>query len=191
MRRLLILVAVAPALLAGCGSSTPNQVSKAAAKAMRPYVANLRTAANGDSITEVTTAEQALVHEVDTLIQDGTLSNQRGVKIQDAASALLSDFTHRIEASSSPTPSDSTTSESPSESPSDTPSENPTTPSPHPTKTKTKHTPPPPTATVTTTSTRSSAPTSRATTKPPVARSPKSTPDSTPRASGHPTQSPK
>jgi hypothetical protein len=147
MRRLVISVLAAGivTVATGCGTNNPSQVSKAAAQALAQPVAELRDAASGHSIPTMTSKEQALIAEVNQLVQAGDLSAVRGQKIADAAAALLNDFVHKN------TPTAPPTTQTPTETPTETPTVTPTvtvtqsptetpteTPTVTPTETKTK-----------------------------------------------------
>lgn len=117
------------AVTAGCSAGNSSQVSAKAAKALRQPVQNLRVAASGTSVFEVSAKEQALVTAVESLVQTNDVSQQQAQKIENAAATLLTDFRHKIAASLTPTPTPST------DSPTPTPTE--TTPTPSPTITVT------------------------------------------------------
>jgi uncharacterized membrane protein len=125
MRRVLIAGLAVVAVATGCSSNNPSQVSAKAAKALKQPVLDLRVAANGSSVFAVSQQEQALVNEVESLVQSNDLTQQRAQKIENAAATLLSDFRHKIEATATPTvtPTVTPTTESP------TPTESSPTPS--------------------------------------------------------------
>jgi hypothetical protein len=103
---------------AGCANNGPTPVSVKAAKALAPFVTALREAASHDSIDEVDARVSDLDSEVTNLVESNDITQKRGKSIQDAASALESDFKRK----NAPTPSPSTsTSSSASSSASETP----------------------------------------------------------------------
>jgi hypothetical protein len=123
MRRLALGAAsatfAAATLAAGCAANNPSPVSASAAKAMRPLVAQLRSAADGHSIFAAEQAEQALVDKVQSLQESGDLNPKRAQNIDDAAVRLLTDFKHHNEPT--PPPTTATPTETLTESPTATP----------------------------------------------------------------------
>jgi hypothetical protein len=148
MRRLLLAgpALALVAVIAGCASNNPSPVSAKAEKALKQPVAQVRVAANGSSVFLLHEKVQTLDSTVESLVSSNDITQQRAAKIENAAASLLSDFTHKIAASTSPTPSPSVT----------TPSE---TPTPSPTITITATQTPTPTETATDTTTPTSSPT--------------------------------
>jgi hypothetical protein len=124
MKRVVMGVAAAAMVLApaGCANNGPTPVSVKAAKALAPFVTALREAASHDSVAAVQARVSDLDAEVTNLVESSDITQKRGKSIQDAASALESDFKRK----NTPTPTPSTsTSTSTSATDSTTPTESP------------------------------------------------------------------
>jgi hypothetical protein len=98
------LAVAALAVSAGCASNNSNPVSAKAARDLKQPVQALRVAAGGSSIVQVKAAEQVLVNEVEALVKSNDLGQTRGVKIENAAGALVKDFTQMNKPTPPPTP---------------------------------------------------------------------------------------
>jgi hypothetical protein len=133
MRRALILIAAAMALVCGCAATNSHAVSAKAAKTLESYLQNVRTAANGTSTPDLQTAVQRFDSEVESLSRSGEITPQRAQKIENQALALLADYKQH----NKPTPP-----ATPSETPTPSPSITPTTPGPVVTVTVPPTTPP-------------------------------------------------
>jgi outer membrane murein-binding lipoprotein Lpp len=127
---------LAGALLAGCSSGTPGDITVAGERVLQPAVQHVREVASTHNYAELRAAVAQLKSLVRQEQAKGDVSASRAVAIEDAADKLVED--------ASPSPS---------------PSPSPTTTSPTPTPTTTSPTPTPtPTPTVTTTTDVSSPP---------------------------------
>jgi hypothetical protein len=121
MKRLILAVAVTIAMLSGCATTTSDGVSAKAAKSLRSYIENVRTAASGKNVAALHTAVRALDTEVEKLVHAGELTALRAQAIENQADLVVTDY---IVVNPTPTPTPSTP--SPSASPPSSPSPNPT-----------------------------------------------------------------
>jgi hypothetical protein len=121
MKRLILAVAVTIAMLSGCATTTSDGVSAKAAKSLRSYIENVRTAASGKNVAALHTAVRALDIEVEKLVHAGELTALRAQAIENQADLVVTDY---IVVNPTPTPTPSTP--SPSTSPPSSPSPNPT-----------------------------------------------------------------
>lgn len=127
MKRVILAVVATLALLSGCATTSSDGVSAKAAKSLRTYIEDVRTAASGKDPATVHAAVRALDAEVEKLVHAGELTNVRAVQIENQADVLVTDY---IQANPTPTPTPSTPTPTPA-------SPTPTPPSPTPTVTVT------------------------------------------------------
>jgi hypothetical protein len=142
MKRLILAVAVTVAMLSGCATTTSDGVSAKAAKSLRSYIEDVRTAASGKNVVALHAAVRALDAEIEKLVHAGELTALRAQAIENQADLVVTDY---IVVNPTPTPTPSTP--SPSSSPPSSPSPNPTvtvTTTVTPTETTTPPTPPTP-----------------------------------------------
>src|SRR5580692_11402281 len=94
MKRLILPLLAATAVLAGCASTSSDVVTAKTAAALAPYVQALRVAASGSDTSRVRAAVTALDNEVDKLQESGKLTAQRAQDIENQAASLQSEFAH-------------------------------------------------------------------------------------------------
>jgi hypothetical protein len=123
MKRVILAVAVTIALLSGCAGTTSDGVSVKAAKALRSYIEDVRTAASGKDPAALHSAVRALDAEVEKLVHAGELTNVRAVQIENQADVLVTDY---IQANPSPSPTPSTPTPTPASPTPSSPSPTPT-----------------------------------------------------------------
>jgi outer membrane biosynthesis protein TonB len=137
MRRraaLLVAVTATAAVVSGCASGSPGEISAAAIRVLAPAVQDVRDAAASGSYSQLRQAIDDLKRLVRQEQDAGDVSAARATAIEDAADVLLQDARALkptpSPTTSSPTPSPTPTSESPSPTPSPTPTSQSPTPSP-------------------------------------------------------------